>query len=124
LGEGEEPAASRDGPGGVNFRVIWRGNATPAGKQKAERFDVALGRAYFSELLIDVNILFERAIHLLKASNHSVDRIAGQVGHADGVTLRALLRRWLGKGMRELRSRECVQARRWTKSALTPSTII
>ncbi|WP_028446238.1 GlxA family transcriptional regulator [Chitinimonas koreensis] len=45
----------------------------------------------------------ERAVHLLKTSAHSVDRIAELVGYADGVTLRALLRRRLGVGVRELR---------------------
>jgi len=46
----------------------------------------------------------ERAVHLLKTSKDSVDRIAEQVGYADGVTLRTLLRRRLGKGVRELRA--------------------
>jgi len=46
----------------------------------------------------------EQAVHLLKTSPHSVDRIAGLVGYADGVTLRTLLRRKLGKGIRELRA--------------------
>ena len=32
-----------------------------------------------------------------------VDEIATEVGYADGVTLRALLRRKLGRGVRELR---------------------
>ncbi|MBV8271432.1 MAG: helix-turn-helix domain-containing protein [Cupriavidus sp.] len=46
----------------------------------------------------------ERAVHLLKTSKDSVDRIAERVGYADGVTLRTLLRRRLGKGVRELRA--------------------
>ena len=46
----------------------------------------------------------ERAVHLLKTSKDSVDRIAEQVGYADGVTLRTLLRRRIGKGVRELRA--------------------
>ena len=44
-------------------------------------------------------------MHLLQTGNDSVDRVAEQVGYADGVTLRTLLRRKLGKGVRELRLR-------------------
>ena len=40
----------------------------------------------------------ERVVHLLKTSKLSVDRIAEQVGYADGVMLRTLLRRRIGKG--------------------------
>jgi transcriptional regulator GlxA family with amidase domain len=42
-------------------------------------------------------------VHLLKTSDHNVERIAQMVGYADGVTLRTLLRRRLGRGVRELR---------------------
>ena len=45
----------------------------------------------------------ERAVHLLKTTNSGVDQIAGMVGYADGVTLRNLLRRRLGKGIREIK---------------------
>jgi hypothetical protein len=41
--------------------------------------------------------------HSLKTSDSSVDRIAEMVGYSDGVTLRTLLRRRLGKGIREIR---------------------
>lgn len=50
------------------------------------------------------DLRIEQAVHLLKTSSNSVDRIANLVGYADGVTLRTLLRRRLGKGIREIRA--------------------
>lgn len=69
----------------------------------SRRLDGVLGKTPV-EYIQDLRI--ERAVQLLKTSKHSVDQIAGQVGYADGVTLRTLLRRRLGKGIRELRPRE------------------
>ena len=43
-------------------------------------------------------------MHLLKTSDHNIERTAAMVGYADGVTLRTLLRRRLGRGVRELRA--------------------
>ncbi len=66
----------------------------------ARRMQSVLGKsplAYFQDLRI------ERAVHLLRASQASVDQIAAQVGYSEGVTLRALLRRKLGRGVREIR---------------------
>jgi len=68
----------------------------------ARRLRSVLGKSplsYFQDLRI------ERAVHLLRTGSDSVDRIAAQIGYADGVTLRALLRRRLGRGVRELRAR-------------------
>ena len=45
----------------------------------------------------------ERAVHLLKTTNASVDEIATKVGYTDGTTLRTLLRRRLNVGIKELR---------------------
>jgi transcriptional regulator GlxA family with amidase domain len=67
----------------------------------ARRLHAVLGKSplsYFQELRV------ERAVHLLKTTDTSVDDIATRVGYADGVTLRTLLRRQLGKGVREIRA--------------------
>jgi transcriptional regulator GlxA family with amidase domain len=66
----------------------------------ARRMQSALGKSpldYFQDLRV------ERAVHLLETSHASVDQIAAEVGYAEGVTLRALLRRRLGRGVREIR---------------------
>lgn len=66
----------------------------------ARRMQRVLGKsplAYFQDLRI------EHAVHLLKTSQASVDQIAAEVGYAEGVTLRALLRQRLGRGVREIR---------------------
>lgn len=68
----------------------------------ARRVQSVLGKtplSYFQDLRV------ERAVHLLRTGSESVDQIAAQIGYSDGVTLRALLRRKLGRGVRELRAR-------------------
>src|ERR1700722_13869135 len=65
------------------------------------RLQAVLGKTPI-EYIQDLRI--ERAVHLLKTSKLTVDRIAEQVGYADGHTLRTLLRRRIGKGVRELRA--------------------
>lgn len=69
----------------------------------ARRMHAVLGKSplsYFQSLRV------ERAVHLLKTGHESVDEIAARVGYADGVTLRTLLRRHLGYGIREIRRAE------------------
>jgi transcriptional regulator GlxA family with amidase domain len=66
----------------------------------ARRLHRVLGKtplSYFQDLRI------EHAVHRLQTGKASVDAIASEVGYADGVTLRTLLRRKLGRGVRELR---------------------
>jgi transcriptional regulator GlxA family with amidase domain len=55
--------------------------------------------SYFQDLRI------QHAVHRLQTGTASVEAIAAEVGYADGVTLRTLLRRKLGRGVRELRGR-------------------
>jgi transcriptional regulator GlxA family with amidase domain len=67
----------------------------------ARRIADALGKtplSYFQDLRV------ERAVHLLRTGDGDVESIAAAVGYADGVTLRTLLRRKLGRGVREIRA--------------------
>lgn len=66
----------------------------------ARRMHAVLGKSPLSYVQ---SLRVERAVHLLKTGNESVDEIAARVGYADGVTLRTLLRRHLGYGIREIR---------------------
>jgi transcriptional regulator GlxA family with amidase domain len=66
------------------------------------RIQAVLGKSpltYFQDLRV------ERAVHLMQTSRDGIDRIANLVGYEDGATLRTLLRRKLGRGVRELRDR-------------------
>ncbi len=84
------------------FSLDEAAKATGASKRTlARHMQSVLGKsplAYFQSLRI------ERAVHLLKTGNASVEEIAARVGYADGTTLRTLLRRRLNLGIREIRN--------------------
>lgn len=66
----------------------------------SRRMHTVLGKsplAFFQDLRV------ERAVQLLTTSNASVDQVAQQLGYSEGVTLRTLLRRRLGRSVREIR---------------------
>ncbi|RIX79586.1 GlxA family transcriptional regulator [Acidovorax cavernicola] len=77
--------------------------AKAAGTSKrtlARRMQQVLGKSPLSYVQ---DLRIERAVHLLRTSDRSLEQIAGMVGYADGVTLRTLLRQRLGRGVREVR---------------------
>jgi len=77
--------------------------ARAAGSSKrtlAHHMQAVLGK---SPLSFFQSLRVERAVHLLKTSEASVDEIAARVGYADGSTLRNLLRRRLKVGIREIK---------------------
>ena len=90
------------------FSLDAAAQALAASKRTLQRrMEKTLGKtplSYFQDLRV------ERAVHLLKTSGLSIERIAEMVGYADGVTLRTLLRRRLGRGVRELRGQRVALA--------------
>lgn len=85
---------------GFDLETVARHLATSK-RTLARRIRDSLGKtpvSYVQDLRV------ERAVHLLKTGKSSVDKIAEMVGYSDGVTLRTLLRRRLGKGIREIRA--------------------
>jgi len=64
------------------------------------RLQAVLGK---SPLSFVQDLRVEQAIHRLQTTAQSIEEIADAVGYQDGVTLRALLRKKTGRGVRELR---------------------
>jgi transcriptional regulator GlxA family with amidase domain len=83
------------------FSLAEAAKAVGASKRTlARRMESVLGKtplSYFQGLRV------ERAVHLLKTGNASVEQVAARVGYTDGATLRALLRRQLNLGVKEIR---------------------
>src|SRR3974377_2100144 len=90
------------------FSLAEAARAVGASKRTlSRRINDVLGKtplSYFQDLRI------ERAVHLLRTSSDNVERIATAVGYTDGVTLRNLLRRRLGRGVREIRSERAARS--------------
>lgn len=92
--------ARRQLPDGFSLNEAARAVATSE-RTLARRLQSVLGKsplAYFQDLRV------ERAVHLLRTSSASVEQIAAEVGYANGVTLCTLIRRKIGRGIRELRA--------------------
>ena len=83
------------------FSLVAAASAAGASKRTlARRLQKVLGKSpldYVQDLRVQL------AVHLLRTTDRSVDQVAGEVGYADGVTLRTLLRRRLHTGIREIR---------------------
>ena len=65
------------------------------------RLKAVLGKSplsYFQDLRI------EHAVHMLRTSSDSLEKVAEAVGYQDGVTLRNLIRSRIGRGIREIRA--------------------
>ncbi len=86
-----------------SFSLAAAARAVGAGERTLERrIRRSLGKspvAFVQDLRVD------EATHRLETTEQSIDEIAAAVGYASGVTLRTLLRRKTGLGVRELRAR-------------------
>ncbi|HEY5676094.1 MAG TPA: helix-turn-helix domain-containing protein, partial [Myxococcales bacterium] len=83
------------------FSVVSAARAVGASQRSLERrVRAVLGKppvAFVQDVRVEV------ATHLLRSTGGDLEAIAAKVGYRDGTTLRTLLRRRLGRGVRELR---------------------
>jgi len=85
---------------GFSLQVAAKALATSP-RTLQRRCEAVLGKSplsYFQDLRV------ERAQSLLHGSGLDLEAIAAEVGYVDGATLRTLLRRRLGRGVRDLRA--------------------
>jgi transcriptional regulator GlxA family with amidase domain len=86
----------------VDFNLVDAAHYVGASERTLERrFRAVMGRTPLS-FVQDLRV--ETAVFRLRTTKESVDAIAASVGYADGVTLRTLLRKKTGRGIRELRA--------------------
>lgn len=85
----------------ADFSLAAAAKYVGAGERTLERrLRRVLGRTPLSYVQ---DLRVEKAVHLLQTTDASVEEIAAEIGYQDGVTLRTLLRRKTGRGVRELR---------------------
>jgi transcriptional regulator GlxA family with amidase domain len=86
----------------VDFTLSEAARRVGASERTLERrIRAVLGRsplAYVQELRV------ETALHRLRTTDDSIEEIASRVGYGDGATLRRLIRKKTGRGLRELRA--------------------
>ncbi|MGH7298009.1 MAG: GlxA family transcriptional regulator [Polyangiaceae bacterium] len=86
----------------TDFRLPEAARGVGASERTLERrIRAVLGKTPLS-FVQDLRV--EMAVHRLRTTRESVEEIAAAVGYGDGVTLRTLLRRKTGRGVRELRA--------------------
>lgn len=86
----------------ADFSLAAAARAVGASERTLERRVAAVLGASPVSYVRDLRV--ERAIHLLQTSPATLDDIAAAVGYGDAVTLRTLLRKKTGRGVRELRT--------------------
>ena len=85
----------------VDFTLPAAARSVGASERTLERrIRAVLGKTPLSYLQ---DLRVEAAVHRLRTTKKSIDEIAAAVGYGDGVTLRTLLRKKTGRGVRELR---------------------
>ena len=86
----------------TDFTLAGAAHSVGASERTLERrLRAVLGKTPLSYVQ---DLRVELAIHRLRTTRDSIEEIASAVGYGDGVTLRTLLRKKTGRGIRELRS--------------------
>lgn len=86
----------------ADFSLAEAARALAIGERTLERrVRKVLGKSPLSYVQ---DLRVEYAVQRLEATDASIEEIAGDVGYSDGVTLRTLIRKKLGRGVRELRA--------------------
>lgn len=86
----------------TDFTLAGAARAVGASERTLERrLRTVLGKTPLSYVR---DLRVEMAVHRLRTTKDSIEQIAAAVGYGDGVTLRTLLRKKTGRGIRELRA--------------------